>query len=355
MPGHDPFPSNADPAVAQSSGLASAPGDALHVGPELPSLARRRWLAGATGAAMLAGLSACGSPEPPLKVGTIIFPGYEFLFLARELGLFKPEEVRLVELLSSSDNLRLMEESRLDAATLTVDEVMATRAKGVDLRIVAVLDVSVGADAVMARAGVNGPEQLRGRRVGAEDGAMGAVLLDAVLQAGGLRVEDVVKVPITADQSVMMFQAEKVDAVVTFEPWVSQLEALGAVRVYDSTRVPDRIVDVLAVRQDVIVKRPEDVTQLVAAHYEALARYRRDPAQASQRMAARLQLTPEEVPQSYRGLHLPDAAGCREMFRPGGRFDGTVQALQKLMVERRLLARSASLEQLVDARFLPPA
>jgi hypothetical protein len=43
------------------------------------------------------------------------------------------------------------------------------------------------------------------------------------------------------------------------------------------------------------------------------------------------------------------------MFRPGGRFDGTVQALQKLMVERRLLARSASLEQLVDARFLPAA
>ena len=227
----------------------------------MPSLARRRWLAGAAGAAMLAGLSGCGDPEPPLKVGTIIFPGYEFLFLARELGLFKTEEVRLVELLSSSDNLRLMEESRLDAATMTVDEVMATRAKGVDLRIVAVLDVSAGADAVMARAGVSGPEQLRGRRVGAEDGAMGAVLLEAVLQAGGLRVEDVVKVPITADQSVMMFQAEKVDAVVTFEPWVSQLEALGAVRVYDSTRVPDRIVDVLAVRQEVIVKRPKDVAR----------------------------------------------------------------------------------------------
>ena len=305
--------------------------------------------------ASLGVLSGCGDPDPPLKVGTIVFPGYEFLFLARESGLLKPEEVRLVELLSSTDNLRLVEESRLDAATLTVDEVMATRAKGVDLRIVAVLDVSAGADAVMARAGIATPQQLRGRRVAVEDNAMGVVMLDAVLQAASLRVEDVVKVPITADQSVMMFQAEKVDAVVTFEPWVSQLEALGAVRVYDSTRVPDRIVDVLAVRQDVIVKRPKDVTRLVAAHYEAVSRYRRDPVQASQRMSARLQLTPEEVPQSFRGLHLPDAAGCREMFRPGGRFDGTVQALQQLMVERRLLARSAPLEQLVDARFLPPA
>jgi len=170
-------------------------------------MARRRWLAGAGSAALLAGLTGCGDPQPPLKVGTIVFPGYEFLFLARELQLFKPEEVRLVELLSSSDNLRLLEESRLDAATLTVDEVMATRSKGVDLRIVAVLDVSDGADAVMARAGLTRPEQLRGRRIGAEDGAMGVVLLDAVLQAGGLRLEDVVKVPITADHSVMMFQS----------------------------------------------------------------------------------------------------------------------------------------------------
>ena len=317
---------------------------------------RRRALGLAAGGALwagLGGLAGCSEPEPPLKVGTIIFPGYEFLFLARESGMFKPEEVRLVELLSSTDNLRLMEESRLDAATLTVDEVMATRSKGVDLRIVAVLDVSEGADAVMARAGITKPEHLRGRRVAAEDNAMGVVMLDAVLRAAALRVEDVVKVPITADQSVMMFQSEKVDAVVTFEPWVSQLEALGAVRVYDSTRVPDRIVDVLAVRQEVIVKRPKAVARLVAAHYQALAFYHRDPVQASKLMAARLQLTPQEVPSSYRGLRLPDAAACREMLRPGGRFDATVQALQQLMVERRLLGRSVSFEQLVDARFLP--
>jgi NitT/TauT family transport system substrate-binding protein len=127
------------------------------------------------------------------------------------------------------------------------------------------------------------------------------------------------------------------------------------VRVYDSTRVPDRIVDVLAVRQDVIVKRPKDVARLVAAHYDALARYRRDAAQVSKLMAPRLQLSPEEVSSSYRGLRLPDAAGCREMLRPGGRFDAAVQALQQRMVERRLLDRPQSFDQLVDARFLPQA
>lgn len=321
-----------------------------------PSARRRCALRAVAGAALMAGLgslSGCGDPEPPLKVGTIVFPGYEFLFLARETGLLKSEETRLIELMSSSDSMRLMEENRLDAVTLTVDEVMSLRSKGVDLRIVAVLDVSQGADAVMARAGVARPEQLRGLRVGAEDSAMGVVMLDAVLSAAGLRAEDVIKVPITADQSVMQFQAERVDAVVTFEPWVSQLEALGAVRVYDSTQVPDRIVDVLAVRQEVLAKRPKDVTRLVASHFQALEQFRRDPAQAAHFMAPRLQLAPEDVPASYRGLKLPDAAASREMLRPGGALAGTLQALQRLMVERRLLDRPAPFEQLVDTRFLP--
>ena len=182
---------------------------------------------------------------------------------------------------------------------------------------------------------------------------MGVVLLDAVLQAASLRLEDVIKVPMTADQSVAMFQSEMVDAVVTFEPWVSQLEALGAVRIYDSRRVPERIVDVLAVRQEVIVKRPEDVQRLVAAHFEALAHHRRDPVHTSSLMGPRLQLSAQEVPASFRGLRVLDPAGNRELMRVGGRFEATVQGLQKLMVERRLLDSSVSFNQIADLRFLP--
>ena len=317
---------------------------------------RRRVVAGAAAAAVLACLSGCGDPAPPLKVGTIVFPGYEFLFLAREWGLLPAREFRLIELLSSSDNLRLMEEGRLDAVTCTLDEVMALRARGQDLRIVAVLDVSEGADAVMARAGIGRPEQLRGRRIGAEDTAMGAVLFDAVLGAASLRVEDVIKVPITADQSVAMFQSSLLDAVVTFEPWVSQLEALGAVRVYDSAQVPDRIVDVLAVRGEVIAKRPESVRQVVAAHFDAQARFRgAEQNAASVLMSSRLQLAPQDVPSSFRGLRLPDPAANRDMLRPGGRFDQVARDLQKVLVERRLLDRMVPFESLSDSRFLPAA
>lgn len=316
-------------------------------------LGRRRVLGQLAAPVLLGALAGCSAPQPPLRVGTIVFPGYEFLFLARDLGLLPPRDVRLVELLSSTDNLALMEEGRLDAAALTLDEMIAARAKGADLRIVAVLGISDGADAVMARAGVDRPAALRGRRVGAEDSAMGVALLDAVLQAAGLRPEDIVKVPMTVDQSLAMFQSERLDAVVTFEPWVAQLEALGAVRVFDSTRIPDRMAAVLAVRADVMARRERAVRQLVAAHFEALSRYQADPTASSRRMAPRLQVKPEEVPARFKGLRLPDAAGHREVLRRGGRFDEALQSVQREWVERRSLPRAVPMDGLVDTRFLP--
>jgi NitT/TauT family transport system substrate-binding protein len=318
-------------------------------------LDRRRALARLAAPVLALAVAGCEDPQPPLRVGTIVFPGYEFLFLAREKGWLDPRQVRLIELLSSTDNLALMEEGRLDAATLTIDEVIATRSKGVDLRIVAVLDISDGADAVMARAGLDRPPLLRRRRVGVEDRAMGVVMLDAVLQAAGLRVEDIVKIPMTVDQTVTMFQAEQLDAVVTFEPWVGRLEALGAVRLFDSTRIPDRIVDVLAVRAEVLQKRPAEVRHLVAAHFTAQDHFRRDGPGAGALLAPRLQVAPDDVAASFRGLRLPDVVANREVLRAGGRFDEAVQAIQRVLVERRILPRAVPIDGLVDTRFLPAA
>jgi NitT/TauT family transport system substrate-binding protein len=320
-----------------------------------PVLPRRRWLGALAAGSLLPWMAACGEPDPPLNVGTIVFPGYELLFLARETGLLAPDQARLVELLSSTDNLRLMEEGRLDAATLTVDEVLGLRSRGVDLRIVAVLDISDGADAVMARAGIGTLAQLKGARVGVEDSAMGAVMFDALLAAAKLHLEDVTKVPITADQAVSAFQSELVEVVVTFEPWVAELEGLGAVRLFDSSRIPDRVVDVLAVKADVIERRGAAVKHLVAAHFDALARFRADAASASRVMAARLQVEPQEVPAAFKGLRLPDAAANRQVLRPGGRFDAAVQAVQAMLQERRMLTRVVPLQGLVDTRFLPEA
>lgn len=303
----------------------------------------------------LAPLAGCQAPQPPLRVGSIVFPGYEFLFLARELELLDPRELRPIEMTSSVDVLRALAVGQLEAAQLTLDEMVSARAEGLALTLLAVLDVSAGADVIMARASIRRPEDLRGRRIGVEQGATGAVLLGAMLHAHGLRVDEVIKLPVSLNSSADVFERDHLDAVVTAEPWATQLAERGAHRLYDSSDTPGLIIDVLAARPAVLQQRPESARALVNALFRAREHHLRAPAVTVPLMAPRLQVTPAEVAKVFEGMELPDIARNRELLKPGGVVQQGAERLQSFMVEQRLLRRAAPLDDLIDTRFLPAA
>ena len=317
------------------------------------NLRRRRalaWLACTPFASML---TACSAPVAPLRVGVIVFPGYELLFLARELGVIDSAKVRLVEMRTNTDTIRALVSSQLEAAAMTLDELMTARADGVDLRAVMVFDISAGADVVLARDTVS-LANLAGKRIGVEDGAMGAVMLTALLESAGLKLEQITKVPVTLDRSEEALRRGRVDAVVTANPWASRLEKSGAKRIFDSTAIPGRIVDVLAVRADAMQTHAAALQHLAFAYFAGQRYWLNSPREASAHMAPRLGVDPAEVPGLFRGLELPDVRQNAEMLRRDGRLDTTSRELQLDMQEARLLPGSASVRNVSDDRFLPP-
>lgn len=320
---------------------------------------RRRWLAQGGlllgGLAGLTGLSACQSPPPLLRVGCIVFPGYELIVLARELDLLPPSLVRIIEMRTNTDAAEALAAGQLEAAGLTLDEFLTARASGVDLRLLAVLDSSAGADALMARPDIPDLKSLAGRRVGAEDSATGALMLGAALKAAGLRVSDVQKVPVSLNRSLEAYRNGSVDAVVTAEPWASLLLQAGARRLFDSRSIPDRIVDVLAVRADAMAQMPDSLHALLRGHFAALQHFRLQPEDAAMRMAPRLKLRPEEVAGAFQGLLLPDAAQNRRLMAPDGDLAKNTRQLVRLLLDEGLLATPPSMNQWLAPDFLPPA
>jgi NitT/TauT family transport system substrate-binding protein len=325
--------------------------------------ARRRWLRRSALASLaLLGGAGCSAPPPPLRIGAHPWPGYELMYLAHARGLLQPDQLRLVEVPSATASLRALAAGTLEGAGLTLDEVLSARARGLMLRVVAVFDVSHGADVLLASPDITSLAALRGRRVGVEHSATGALMLDAALQAGGLTPADVRMVPLAFDEHAVALRSSRVDAVVTFDPARTQLLADGAQLLFSSAQVPGLIVDVLAVRPEAAHSHGAHLRALVAGVLQARSLWQQDSADSAARMAPRLQLPPAAVVQAFGRLQLPDLAAnhhwlagqAPELLATAERLMAVMQRAALLPPAAQPLAVPDADAVLADARFLPP-
>lgn len=306
----------------------------------LPALAAAPWLA------------AC-APSGPLAVGIHPWIGYETLPLAREFA-WLPAGVELVEGKSMSDTQAALQAGKLDAACLTLDEVLVARAAGVPLTVALVFDVSAGADVVLARPGIRSLGALAGKRIGFEHNALGALVLSRLLEAAGLPAAAVTLLDLPPDRQVAAWRKGEVDAVITYEPIATLLRRDGAERLFDSRLIPDTIFDVLAVRRDRAGGQRAAIKALVASHYRALKHLQTNRQDAIYRIAARQKTTPEEVQLSLGGVVLPSLDANRAYLAShDGRLAGAARTLARLMIERRQLRREDDLAGLFSSEWLP--
>jgi len=249
-------------------------------------------------------LGGCGEPEP-LRVSYHPWIGYETLSLAGQFG-WLPGNVDLERRHSASASLDALREEQADAAALTLDEVARARTQGLDLVVVLVFDVSAGADVVLADPTIRRIADLRGRRIGVETSAVGSLMLDRALEAGGLDRSDVTVIDLPADRHLVAWENRRVDALVNYEPLASRLQQAGMARLADSRDFPDTIFDVLAVRRERLGGARRSLHGLVDAHFRALEHLRISRQDAIYRISEIGGVGPETVRRSLAGVLLPD-------------------------------------------------
>ncbi|MDX2032760.1 MAG: ABC transporter substrate-binding protein [Blastocatellia bacterium] len=299
-------------------------------------------------------MCGCGrGSEPEVRVGTHVWPGYETLFLAREKGFFGETAIRLLELPSASESIRAFENGSVDVAALTMDEALRLAARGLEPRIILIMDFSNGADVILARPEIRDLRGLKGRSIGVESNALGAYMLSRGLDSVGMQTSEVRLVPLLIPETETAYLQGRVDAVVTFEPYRSRLLGAGARMLFDSRRIPNEIADVMIVRRDFLDKAPRGLRRLVAGHFLALDRLTTDREEAAQVMALREQVSPANFLASLEGLRLPDRAENRQLLGPGKAV--LVEAMSRLQQEMRkhgILQTESDPSILLDDRFV---
>ena len=293
--------------------------------------------------------------DKPISIASHVWVGYEPMFIADREHWLDAKQVHLIETSSVAASLKALAEGKVQGAALTLDEMLKARAQGLPLTAVLIFDISAGADMLVVNPSIKKLSDLKGRRIGFEKSSVGELLLVSVLEAAKLTKQDVVLVPLSVDKHGDAWRNKQVDAVISYEPVASQLLAQGAVKLLDSRQIPNKIIDVLAIRNDMLDQsHASAIRNLIAAHLRALEYLNHNPQDASYRTASHLRFPAEGVMIAFKGLLLLDTASNYQWLAgSSSRLLDTAYKLSAIMVKSGLLKQKDTMSSLISADFLP--
>jgi NitT/TauT family transport system substrate-binding protein len=334
---------------------------------------RRYLLARHVGATVLliAAIGACGGsggmpagafprPEPGVfRMGSSGWLGYGPWNVAQERGTFRREGVRVALRTFVTDRERdsALAAGRLDAANVATHTALDLIGRRVPLEAVLLLDESREADAILGGPRVRSVEELRGRRVAFEPGTTSEILLRHALGAAGLSFRDIRPVRIAAARAGNALATGRVDAAVTYEPYVAAtFQRNPRLRlIYSAGADPGLISDVLVVRRAVIRRRPGQVAALVRAWDDAVGFYKTRTARAQAIITRALGARPGALDTAFAGVKLYSVDDDLRALSPqGGYLMGTLPDIKTAAVGAGLVDADVGTAGLFTMRFLRP-
>lgn len=290
------------------------------------------------------------SSVPVMRIGANNWPGYQPLFLSRHLNYIKDNEFRLVEHSSASQVLRSLRNETLDAGALTMDEALLLLSQGKNIKVVLVLDISNGADVIISQPGIKSMTELKGKRIGVEKTALGSYMLTRALEINGLSLNDVIAVPIELGAHEKSFLDKTVDAVITFEPVRSKLLRNKGNIIFDSSKIPNEIVDVLVVSYDYYNAYPDRIDKLKDSWFKSLEQLQNNLKEHSHFLELQMKLKEDEIKSAYLGLTMPSQKENDAFLEGNGEsslFKSTTK-LYEIMKKNQIINSDVQVEDLFN-------
>lgn len=242
--------------------------------------------------------SAVGSnSNSPLQVALVPWLGWGETKIAEVQGFFEEAGIEIEQTVfqSVTEVNTAFLSGQVDMAWLVASDLVVLSDTTPGLKFIYASDYSGEVDAIVGR-NVASPADLAGKTIAREEVPYEIVFVEKFLESAGLSKTDVNVVPLTAADGSVALVAENLDAVATYEPFVS-----NAVNASDENTVlftaagTNIIVNGLAAPEDLLTERREDILSYLQALEKANQFRENNPEEANNIIAEWIEVTPEEV------------------------------------------------------------
>src|SRR5271156_479505 len=197
-------------------------------------------------------------------------------------------KIKLTQINDYVESINQYTAGGFDACVMTnMDMLTIPAAGGVDSTALIVGDFSNGNDGVVLKGDGKRLADIKGQQVNLVELSVSHYLLVRALSSIGLRERDI-KVVNTSDADIVgAFAAPATSAVVAWKPQLSSvLASPHAQLVFDSSKIPGEIIDLMVVNTATLAANPKLGKALIGAWYETLALMQKNDAAGKTALAA---------------------------------------------------------------------
>src|SRR5258708_2957883 len=265
-------------------------------------------------------------------------------------------KIKLTQVNEYVESINQYTAGTFDACVMTnMDMLTIPAAGGVDSTALIVGDFSDGNDGVVLKGKGKTLTDIKGQKVNLVELSVSHYLLARALGSVGLRERDL-KIINTSDADIVAaFSAPATTAVVTWKPQLSAvLAAPNAELVFDSSKIPGEILDLMAVNTTTLNANPKLGKALVGAWYETLGlMLKNDAAGAAARasMAKASGTDSAGFDSQLATTHLFATPADALAFMTGTTVIQTMDSVRRFSFEHGLLGRGAGSVDAVGIQF----
>ncbi len=322
----------------------------------------KKWLYGLAAGAFALGIFASASASAEvLKFAHSTWVGYGPLYIAKEKGYFKEEGVDVELIVIEEPKLRIpaLLAGKIDAMATTIDSPLAYLSETKQFRYFFAIDDSNGGDGIVARKEIKTIADLKGKKIAFSEGSTSHFYLATLLRDAGLSLKDIDAVNMSAGDAGAAFVSGRVDAAVTWEPWLTRgKQAPHGHLLVDSSTSPGLITDIGLATPETLARRADDFKAFVRAWYRAVEFVKTHPKEANVIMAKGVGgwlKKPEVFAETLTGIKFYDKAMNESFFgtadKPGPITKTIERAVDLWYGEGRMKLRPDPVS-LVDFRFV---
>jgi NitT/TauT family transport system substrate-binding protein len=288
----------------------------------------------------------------PLTVGTPPWPGFAAQYVATDLNLFKAEGIEVKEVFfpTQSDPNTALLANKVDLALTGVPDLIPLVQRDPSTKLLMLFDYSDGSDGIIGR-NINQPSDLKGKTVARENLLFEVLLLRRYLEKGGLTEKDIKIVDTSAANAAASFAAKKVDAAVTYDPWMAKAAEQGGGKILFTSKNTNIVPDGLIAKEKTIQAKKTEILAYMRAIDKAVKLVEQKDEKAIAIVAKRLNVTPEEATAQVGGVKLFGIADNKTIVfnpqHPRNVFDSLKFAAQTAK-DMKLISTDVDVNQIYD-------